>query len=266
MRKRFISVCIVVILVFSICGCAQTGENTLVAETETEINELIEEEFCEGGTNQDKEITEEKEETPQNNGVQQAEDDESVEPIYIIEPGLTQDDTYEMQDWQQAYAKYAEELEAEYQNDKWLNDIDIAYSLIYVDEDDIPEIVIYASFSMYHILTFHNGEIDELKTDRTTVCYMEKQNLIDNYSGAMGFYHDYIYSIENGKWVYVTGGEYYDKYDDEQWAYDFTYRWEDEEVTEAVYEQKLKEVFDTEQAVEPENFVSLEEMLSLFQM
>ena len=37
-------------------------------------------------------------------------------------------------------------------------------------------------------------------------------------------------------------------------------------MTEAVYEQKLKEVFDTEQAIEPENFVSLKEMLSLFQM
>lgn len=152
---------------------------------------------------------------------QQAENDESAEPIYLIEPQLTQ--------------------------------------------DDIPELGIDASFSMYHILTFHDGEIDELKTDRTTVRYMEKQNLIDNYSGAMGFYHDYIYSIENGKWVYVTGGEIFERHDDTNREY-FDFRWEGAEVPEAVYEQKLKEVFDTEQAIEPENFVSLEEMLLLFQM
>ena len=219
MRKRFISVCIIAILVYGICGCAQTVEDAPIT---------------------------------------------AAEPSYIIQPRLTQDDTYKMQDWQEAYVEYAEELEAEYQNDKWLNDIDITYSLIYVDEDDIPELVIYAGFSMYHILTFHDGEIDELKTDRATACYMERQNLLDDDNGAMGFYHDYIYSIENGKWVYVTGGEYSDKYDDMHGAYDFTYRWEGEEVPEAVYKQKLEEVFDTEHAMEPENFVSLEEMLLFF--
>ena len=60
---------------------------------------------------------------------------------------------------------------------------------------------------------------------------MEKKNLLDNCSGAMGFYHDYIYSIENGKWVYVTGGEYSDGVDDSNNVY-FTSRWEGEEVTE----------------------------------
>ena len=208
---------------------------------------------------------EEVEDTLPNSEVQLTADDEIAEPIHIIKPGLTQDDTYEMQDWQQAYAKYAEELEAEYQNDKWLNDIDITYSLIYVDEDDIPELVIDAGFSMYHILTFHDGEIDELKTDRATACYMERQNLLDDDNGAMGFYHDYIYSIENGKWVYVPGGEIFERHDDTNREY-FDFRWEGAEVPEAVYEQKLRKVFDKEQSMEPENFVSLEEMLSLFQM
>lgn len=247
MRKRLVNVCIVAILVYGICGCAQTVEDTPAEETE-----IVETEHTEA----------ESEETAIS-GEEYSESAELAEPIYIIRPQLTQDDTYKMQDWQEAYAKYAEELEAEYQDKGWL---DITYSLIYVDEDDIPELVIDAGFSMYHILTFHDGEIDELKTDRATACYMERQNLLDDDNGAMGFYHDYIYSIENGKWVYVTGGEYSDKYDDEHGAYDFTYRWEGEEVSEAVYQQKLKEVFDTEHAIEPENFVSWEEMLSLFQM
>ena len=260
MRKRLMSVCIVAILVYSIYGCAQTDEEAPAEETEIVETEHTE---TESEREADTADTESESEETAISGEEYSESAELTEPIYIIQPRLTQDDTYKMQDWQEAYVKYAEELEAEYQDKGWL---DITYSLIYVDEDDIPELVIDAGFSMYHILTFHDGEIDELKTDRATACYMERQNLLDDDNGAMGFYHDYIYSIENGKWVYVTGGEYHDKYDDEHGAYDFTYRWEDEEVPEAVYQQKLKEVFDTEHAIEPENFVSLEEMFLLFQM
>ena len=137
---------------------------------------------------------------------------------------------------------------------------------MYVDADDIPEFIINPGATWYHILTFHDGEIDELMTDRATVCYMEKKNLLDNCSGVMGFYHDYIYSIENGKWVYVTGGEYYERRDEINKCYYFDYVWEDEEVTEDVYKEKLKEVFDVEHAIDPEDFESLEDILSSLQM
>lgn len=171
-----------------------------------------------------------------------------------------------MQDWQMAYLEYMEDY---IENYPWQGDIyDLTkYSFIYVDDDDIPELVIYPGVSIgCDILTFHDGEIDVLSTDQTTICYIKKKNLLDNYSGTMGFYHDYIYSIKNGKWVYVTGGEYSDKYNDEHAAFDFTYRWEGEEVAEEAYMTKLNAVFDTEHAIEPENFVSLEEMLSHLQM
>lgn len=172
-----------------------------------------------------------------------------------------QDETsYEMPDWLAAYVDYAEKLESEYQ------DANVTYSFIYVDADDIPELVIYPGYSIYHILTFHDGEIDELTTDRATACYIEKKNLLDNYSGAMGFYHDYIYSIENGKWVYVTGGEYYERCDEKNKQYFFVYKWEDEDVTEDVYKEKLNEALAIDQTIEPENFESLEDILSRLQM
>ena len=109
---------------------------------------------------------------------------------------------YEMPDWLVAYVDYAKKLEAEEYTTR-----QVTYSIIYVDADDIPELVIEPCLAWSHILTFHDGEIDELITDRASICYMEKKNLLNNCSGVMGFYHDYIYSIENGKWVYVTGGK-----------------------------------------------------------
>lgn len=42
MLKRLISVCIIVILIFNICGCAQTAENTLAVGTETLETEYTE--------------------------------------------------------------------------------------------------------------------------------------------------------------------------------------------------------------------------------
>ena len=130
MKKKVISIILIGMMVHSVYACGSIAPKEADHD---EVNEPVQEESSE--TVQEKEIPEETEDTLFNSEVQQATDGENAEPIYVIEPGLTQDDTYEMQDWQAAYAKYAEELEAEYQNDKWLNDIDITYSLIYVDED-----------------------------------------------------------------------------------------------------------------------------------
>ena len=162
-------------------------------------------------------------------------------------------------DWKAAYLEYMEDY---IENYSWQGDIYelTKYSFIYVDDDDIPELVINHGVSIScAVLTFHDGEIDVLDTDRDTVCYIEKKNLLNNNLGAFGLYHDYIYSIKNGKWVYVTGGEFDDYKIDH-----FTYRWEGEEVAEEVYMARLKAVFDTEQAIEPE-MISLQEMLNYLQ-
>lgn len=54
MRKRLISIYIVVILIFGICGCAQTAADASAAETETveyaEIKEVLGEDVASGTT------------------------------------------------------------------------------------------------------------------------------------------------------------------------------------------------------------------------
>ena len=77
-------------------------------------------------------------------------------------------------------------------------------SLIYVNDDEIPELVLYmsvsAGFSL--ILTIDkDGNVDELQTYKPGFSYAEKENILNNCSGQMGYFWDIFYRInDDGKW------------------------------------------------------------------
>lgn len=176
--------------------------------------------------------------------------------VGVIDPVDNKD--FEMQDWQEAYAAYIEE------EDK---DGYYTYSLIYVNGDDIPELVIDTGGEAggCEILTFYNGEIDVLQTDRLEFYYIERQNLLNNAAGNTGFYYDYIYSIENGKWVSQGIGEYYEYWPEDVTDYSdiiFIYEWNGKKVDEEKYQKSVNAVFDMEQAIEPQQYDIPGEMVS----
>lgn len=253
MKKRISSLILVGTIIFSICSC---GNKNIIEDNNAEIEPIQEDIF---GTEMipEEEIEEKSEELPEEepkeSEVQQTETVELEEAIYTIQSKPLYGESYEMQDWQKAYAEYIDGLE-------WGNHN--TYSLIYVDDDDIPELVVDTGIEAggCQLLTFYDGEIDKLQTARLLFYYIEKQNRIDDSGGHMGYYYDYIYSIENGKWVYVTGGEWTEIMGDDDWVY--KYEWADEEVNETVYEERLNAVFNSEQAMEPDQYYILEEMLS----
>lgn len=176
--------------------------------------------------------------------------------VGVIDPVDNKD--FEMQDWQEAYAAYIEE------EDK---DGYYTYSLIYVNGDDIPELVIDTGGEAggCEILTFYNGEIDVLQTDRLEFYYIERQNLLNNAAGNTGFYYDYIYSIENGKWVSQGIGEYYEFWPEDVTDYSdiiFIYEWNGKRVDEEKYQKSVNAIFDMEQAIEPQQYDIPGEMVS----
>lgn len=186
---------------------------------------------------------------------------DSVEQVSYTSIGMigpAEDKEFEMQDWQAAYAAYIEDDPYGEEN---------TYSLIYVNEDDIPELVIDTGFEAggCKILTFYNGEIDVLQTDRLTFYYIERQNLLNNAEGHMGFYYDYIYAIENGKWVDKAIGEYWVYWPEDAETYDdiiFVYEWNGKRVGEEEYEESTNAVFDMKLAVKPQQYYILGEMVS----
>lgn len=145
------------------------------------------------------------------------------------------------------------------------------YSLIYVDEDDIPELVIDNGYEAAGciVLTFHNGVLDAWQSDRLNFTYIEKGNLICNSDGNMGYYYDYVYTIQDGKWCYVDGGVWGDPSDgpqfDENEEYIYVYQWDEEEVSEEEYGNRLNEVYPLEQAKHPEKYYILKEIRSVLE-
>lgn len=176
-------------------------------------------------------------------------------------------DAPQMEEWQKAYLEYIEEPGPEYSDT-------FTYALIYVDEDDIPEFLIDTGISAGGclVLTCHDGHVDEQQILRCNFSYMEKGNLLCNWGGHMGSYYDYVYTIQDGKWVSVAKGEYGDGPNgirfDEDGNEIYVYQWNGEDVSEEEYNRQLNAVFPQEQACDPiekSRYYIAREMRSLLQ-
>ena len=147
--------------------------------------------------------------------------------------------------WQEGYKAYIEAA-PDFQR----------YGLIYVDDDDIPELAIegYCEAEGCLIVSFHHGEVNILHTLRLGFSYIEKKGLLCNSNGCQGQYYDIVYSLSEGKWKCIfSGGRYtYDlgSWDDEAGKFlDFHYAIDDVEVDEKTYYEKLKKIYDEKAAI-----------------
>lgn len=122
------------------------------------------------------------------------------------------------------------------------------FSLIYIDEDEIPELVVYGCCEAdgTTICCYYNGEVHEKHLSRFGYTYIEKENLICNGAGHMDVYYDHVYKIEDGEFVEVGMGDYGGN------RYIGTYyKWNDVSVSEEEYYRQLNAVYDDSKAIEP---------------
>lgn len=171
-------------------------------------------------------------------------------------------------DWQSAYMEYL--TNGDYKD--WLDTF--TYSLIYVNDDDNPELVMDSGFEAGGclILTYNDGNIDVLQTARLYFTYVEKENLLNNSEGYMGYYYDCIYTIENGKWSEIATGDYSGFEDESNPVLDENgnyiceeYYWNGNETTYEEYYNQLKGVYDEEKAIMPEKYYSVDDILSILE-
>lgn len=190
----------------------------------------------------------------------------------------------ELEEWKQVYLDYLDTM-AGAQN--------CAYSLIYVDDDEIPELAIDYGFDGGYarvdggcraVLTFHDHVLDQWEPLRSRFTYIERGNRICNVSNSYGeneiSHSDHVYMIQDGKWVSVDGG-YYREYadtsslsaklalsfkdDDYDWKLVREYSWgdTDERVSEAEYRARLNAVYPEAQRIEPQNYYFLDDICSI---
>lgn len=171
--------------------------------------------------------------------------------------------------WKDVYIDYIAALEKE---EGGTNEEtgDYTYALIYVNDDDIPELVADSGYEAggCQIVTFDGSEADVLQTSRLFFTYVERGNALCNSDGNMGYYYDMIFAIEDGKWVKVAEGNYHDPDDgpqsDENGDFIYEYEWEGESVTALEYCDRLEDLYDMGNSLEPDwhGYYIKDEMLS----
>lgn len=104
--------------------------------------------------------------------------------------------------WKEAY------LQAFFSQD--LCDDSWGYAFIFVDHDDIPEIVLVGETEAGGsiIFSYQDGQVFDLHTRRIDFSYIERGNLLCNSAGHMGVYYDYVYRLEKNGWNMIGCGEY----------------------------------------------------------
>lgn len=132
--------------------------------------------------------------------------------------------------WQQAYVDYilnkenTKESSAEY-----------SYNLIYIDDDDIPELFVQTTINFGVVVTYYNGTISEQEIGNMGMTYVERGGIFTRSGGRRGIYWTNYYKLDKGKIELIgqdkanieSSGECY---------------WNDELVTEEELKEKREQV------------------------
>ena len=111
-------------------------------------------------------------------------------------------------DWQTAYLNFIESRESEY-------DFDYRYALVYVDNDDIPELyamgVCEADGDL--ICSYKNGCVIEQQLMRMLGGkYVERSGIVINQNGSTGQYYDNVYKLDQNGFSQILKASYTERY------------------------------------------------------
>ena len=111
-------------------------------------------------------------------------------------------------DWKTAYLDFIESRESEY-------DFDYRYALVYVDNDDIPELyamgVCEADGDL--ICSYKNGNVIEQHLGRRLGGkYVERSGIVINQNGHMGKYYDNVYKLDQTGFSLILNASYSERY------------------------------------------------------
>ena len=176
--------------------------------------------------------------------------------------------------WAQAYRDYIQEDVQKFRAD--VNSSYFGYSLVNIDEDNIPEL--YINYGGVYIqdgdvyiqdggseefgqrlCTFTNGKVYRKKfSGYSEISYLPGKNCILESGVRRGTYWDDVYSLTNGEFVQVASGDYYFDFIDFDNA---KYLWNNKAVDKATYDKNLNNVFPVNEAQNRYDWKSYQEML-----
>ena len=254
------------------CGKHDGGQETAEpAPQDTTENVPGKEEDTDGGSGDEgPDTSAEAVPEPGQGGTDQAAQIAEAEP----EPEIIEDPVLEI-DWKERYVSWMKSLMDE------SGSVGGRFSLLFIDEDDIPEIIwktdIEAQGSL--LVTYDGETLDELAVSRTGMTYLDSRNLVKDYSGEDQVMYDRIYSIRDGKWILQAEGSV-----EEKTAEDGTsagtgrtkpgsavhktviiYTWQGQEVDGDTYDAKLSALFEPSETAVPTVFYDYSTMIGLLE-
>lgn len=246
MKKRYFFILIAAPVLLMLSGC-NNSVNQIESSTSGYENQSIEETYIE-----ESETISESDKTTLST-------EETIKKIQT---------DYKPEPWETAYADYIDNMWDGKKPDYRFN-----FSLIYLDDNDIPEMFIKTSSEAGGeiVLTYYDNEIKQQQLSRIGSIYIERSGLIYSNNGHMGIYPVQIRKLENGEFSVIgsgdkmfrngmENGELYEL--DEEGNPISDYKWEGESVNEETFNNKIDEIFDREQGIRPERIYLAEEMVS----
>lgn len=243
--KRLTATMLTLALTATMVSCGKTPEETTEETTKETTTEATEE---------SSEETEETEDTT-----------ETSEEITVETETAAGFDPSEP--WCQAYLDAIPEYFAD---ESYLSML--TYTLIYVDDDDIPEVFIEGDCEAAGevVLTYHDGEVNGMYLPRLGTQYIPGTGLLYTNTGHMDYYPVVITSLTDGEFTTVAEGAYYmseETYaqlaDDPEAELVYTYEWDGQEMSEDEFNDHVNEYYDMEQSVYPNNYYSYVEFQTL---
>lgn len=147
--------------------------------------------------------------------------------------------------WQKAYIENIESKRGKQMNE--------GYALIYLDDDEIPELVEIGTCAAAgcRVVHYHDGAAYEAQLSRLNFTYIEKSGLLCNSDGHMDYYYDIVYSLEGGILAPIASGLWgwldesvYGQFDESGNPL-YVYEWNGVRMEQAEYEEELNKIYDT---------------------
>lgn len=158
--------------------------------------------------------------------------------------------------WQEAYIDFLNKSKASW---KWnVNIFEDEYALIYLDDDDIPELI-WNMGGGVAIVSFYDGNVRAMNPP---LGYEMKYIERDGRFYTRDSFCD-IYMLEKGKFSKIGTGWVYKQYYFYT-GYRYKYFWEGTEVTEEELEECINNVIDTSRCVAPELYTK-DEILEILE-
>ena len=254
------------------CGKHDGGQETAEpAPQDTTENVPGKEEDTDGGSGDEgPDTSAEAVPEPGQGGTDQAAQIAEAEP----EPEIIEDPVLEI-DWKERYVSWMKSLMDE------SGSVGGRFSLLFIDEDDIPEIIwktdIEAQGSL--LVTYDGETLDELAVSRTGMTYLDSRNLVKDYSGEDQVMYDRIYSIRDGKWILQAEGSVEEKTGEDGASAGtgqtkpgsavhktvIIYTWQGQEVDGDTYDAKLSALFEPSETAVPTVFYDYSTMIGLLE-